>query len=267
MRPDLARVAAIVAEIANREIAPHYRRLRRADIKAKASPGDLVTIVDENVEKALHSALSELTPSACFVGEEASAADPEIAAALTNASECWVVDPLDGTRNFVNGVDEFGTIVAYVEKGETKAGWIYAVPMRAMAVAAQGEGSTWRGEKITVKPQQDETPYGLRSVGWLTPEWKDRLVAALKTNVVSRSGHCSAYAYLKLFEGDVDFKLSSRIHAWDHAAGALILAELGGKVRWLDNGEPYAPGKSRDAPLLATAPGRDWDDIARRLLA
>jgi hypothetical protein len=46
----------------------------------------------------------------------------------------------------------------------------------------------------------------------------------------------------------------------------LILSEAGGAVRWLESGEPYAPQASRDHPLLATAPGRDWNDIAERLL-
>ena len=66
--------------------------------------------------------------------------------------------------------------------------------------------------------------------------------------------------------GEVDFKLSSRIHPWDHAAGALILDELGGRAAFLGTGAPYTPQDSIDAPLLATAPGRDWDEIAGRLL-
>ncbi|MBY0421017.1 MAG: hypothetical protein K2Q06_01855, partial [Parvularculaceae bacterium] len=59
-------------------------------------------------------------------------------------------------------------------------------------------------------------------------------------------------------------KLSSRIHAWDHLAGALMLAELGGRTAFLD-GAPYRPGPSVDRALLATAPGRDWDGVAEKL--
>lgn len=267
MRFDPERVAAIIEEIAEAEMLPHYRKLGAGAVKTKEGPADLVTIVDEAVEKALKRRLLELSPGALFVGEETVAADPAVMNEIRGAERCWIVDPLDGTRNFVNGVDEFGTIVAYAESGVTTAGWIYAAPLREIAVAAKGEGVIWRGEALRTKRQAAAKPAGLRSTGWLKPQWRDRLVASLKTNVTSSPGHCSAYAYLKLMEGEVDFKLSSRIHAWDHAAGALMLEELGGQAQWLDTRESYAPQPSQDRPLLATAPGRVWSEIAEMLLA
>jgi fructose-1,6-bisphosphatase/inositol monophosphatase family enzyme len=63
----------------------------------------------------------------------------------------------------------------------------------------------------------------------------------------------------------VDFKISSRIHPWDHAAGALLAAEAGGKTAFLDDALDYAPQPSIDSPLLATAAGRDWAVIAGKL--
>jgi fructose-1,6-bisphosphatase/inositol monophosphatase family enzyme len=265
MKPDSGRVSALIAEISEKEIAARYRKLDPSAIRTKDGPNDLVTIVDEATEKALRSALLDLTPGAAFIGEEAAAADPAIADRIADEGRCWIVDPLDGTRNYVNGVDEFGTIVAYVENGVTTAGWIYAVPMKAVAVAVRGEGVTWKGVPVSAKGQIAALPTGLRSTGWLAPEWRTKIVENLKKNTSSRSGHCSAYAYLKLLQGEVDFTLSSRIHAWDHAAGALMLEELGGETRWLDSGSPYSPQQSDDRPLLATAPGRDWDTIANDL--
>lgn len=266
MRPDPDRVAAIVAQIAETEMIPHYRKLGAGAVKTKDGPSDLVTVVDEAMEAALKSRLLDLTPGAAFVGEEGAAADPSLAQAISGADRCWIVDPLDGTRNFVEGVDEFGTIVAFVERGVTTGAWIYAAPLRSMAIASKGEGVAWRGAPVNVRAQSAGKPSGLRSTGWLSPEWRDRLIVRLRNNVASHPGHCSAYAYLKLIEGAVDFKLSSRVHAWDHAAGALMLQELGGDVRWLDSSEPYSPRGSEDRPILATAPGRDWTAIAGLLL-
>lgn len=265
MKPDPGRVSAIIAEIAEKEIISHYRNLDASTVRTKDGPNDLVTIVDEATEKSLKAALLDLTPGAAFIGEEAAAADPSLTDRLIDESRCWIVDPLDGTRNYVNGVDEFGTIVAYVENGVTIAGWIYAAPLKAMAVASRGDGVLWRGAPVSAKDQTGARPTGLRSTGWLAPEWRSRIVENLKRNTSSLSGHCSAYAYLKLIMGDVDFALSSRIHAWDHAAGALMLEELGGEVRWLDSGSPYNPQTSEDRPLLATAPGRNWNAIADAL--
>lgn len=266
MMPDAFRVAQAIADVTAAEIAPHFGKLEKEAVRHKSSATDLVTRVDEAAEAALKKALSALAPGAGFVGEEAAAADPSIVAALSGEGAFWIVDPLDGTRNFVNGVAEFGTIVAYVENGATLIGWIYAAPERKCAVAVKGEGVRWDGGTPVVAPRSNDPPMGLRSMGWLTPQWRDRLALALGKNLASRPGRCSAYAYLKLMTGEVDFKLSSRIHPWDHAAGALILAELGGRAAFLENGETYSPRDSIDAPLLATAPGRDWAEVSGRLL-
>ncbi len=266
MRPDPVRVAAVIAEIAATEIAPHFGKLEKEAVRQKSSATDLVTCVDEAAEAMLRKALGALAPGAGFIGEEAASADPSIVAALSCEGRFWIVDPLDGTRNFVNGVPEYGTIVAYVENGRTRMGWIHAGPEGETAIAVAGEGVRWRGAAPDVTAPAPGLPTGLRSTGWLLPEWRDRLTQSLKRDVASIPGHCSAYAYLKLMTGDVDFKLSSRIHPWDHAAGALILDELGGRAAFLASGEAYRPQDSVDAPLLAAAPGRDWTNIARRLL-
>jgi fructose-1,6-bisphosphatase/inositol monophosphatase family enzyme len=266
MRPDAPRVAAILLDVAAREIAPHYRRLAAGAVRTKTGPSDLVTIVDEAAERALEQALAAEAPAAGFIGEESAAADPSVIERLKTEAGCWIVDPLDGTRNFVKGVDEFGTIVAFVRNGVAEAGWICAIPERKVASCIRGGGVIISGASVKPKPQGAGDPTGLRSTGWLAPEWRDRIVGNLKANTKSEPGHCSAYAYLKLVTGAVDFKLSSRIHPWDHAAGALMLEELGGAVRFLDTGEPYRPQESADRPLLATAPGRDWREIAERLI-
>lgn len=266
MRPDPDRVAAVIAEVAAQEIAPYFGKLEKDAVRQKSSPTDLVTRVDDAAETALRKALGALAPGAGFIGEEAAAADPSIVAALSGPGRFWIVDPLDGTRNFVNGTPEFGTIVAFAENGRTLMGFIHAVPDAATAVAVAGEGVRWKGAAPRVAPPSSDPPQGLRSTGWLGPDWRYRINQSLRRNFVSRSGHCSAYAYLKLMTGDIDFKLSSRVHPWDHAAGALILEELGGRAAFLANGEPYTPCDTVDAPLLATAPGRDWGTIAQRLL-
>ncbi|HRX39134.1 MAG TPA: inositol monophosphatase, partial [Parvularculaceae bacterium] len=209
---DVEKVAALIAEIAQTEIMPRYGKLSAGEIRQKSGPNDLVTEVDEATERALELALRAIRPDAGFIGEELAAKNPEAANALTGEGAFWVVDPLDGTRNFVNRVDEFGTIVALVENGETRAGWIYAAPHNSLAIAEKGEGATWRGERLRVTASEREKPLGLRSLGWLSPDRQERMRARLSARFESRSSHCSAYAYIALAKGDVDFKVSSLIH-------------------------------------------------------
>jgi fructose-1,6-bisphosphatase/inositol monophosphatase family enzyme len=261
---DAEAVAARIGDIAEAEIMSRFGSLEPGEIREKSGPSDLVTVVDEAVEKALRAALHDIRPDAAFVGEETAARDPAVAQAIGMADAVFIVDPLDGTRNFIRGVKEFGVIVALVEKGEARMGWIYAAPTRQCAIAVAGDGASCGGEPIVTRPTAPRLR-ALRSLGWLPQPRQERLRARIVTEFESAPGHCSAYAYLKLARGEFDLNVSSRIHPWDHVAGALLLSELGGRTAFLDSGANYAPRETVDAPLLATAPGRDWADIAERL--
>jgi fructose-1,6-bisphosphatase/inositol monophosphatase family enzyme len=267
MRIDAGAVTELLAEISCNIVMPRYGRLRDDQVKTKSGPNDLVTEVDEEAEAFLSDRLRKIAPQAVFIGEESAAADPAIVKAIEGEGLFWIADPLDGTRNFVRGNPEFATIIALVKNGETIMGWIYAHPEGKCATAERGGGAFWDGAAVDPLRQSDAKPSGLRSIGWLSDNWRQRLDANIKTNVGTMPGHCSAYAYLKLLKGETDFKVSSRIHPWDHLAGTLMLTEAGGRTAWLDTHQDYQPIDSDDRPLLATAPGRDWKDIAARLTA
>lgn len=265
MSLDPERVAARIGEIAETEIMSRFGRLGPAEVREKSGPSDLVTDADEAAERALRIALHEFRPGAAFVGEEIAARDPSVMQAIGRAEAAWIVDPLDGTRNFMRGVREFGVIVALVEHGVARAGWIYAAPLRQCAIAVAGEGATYDGAPLRTQPMSGGKLRCLRSLAWLPQPRQDEMRAALAQKCDSTPGHCSAYAYLKLARGEIDFKVSSRIHPWDHAAGALLVSELGGRTAFLVDGADYAPQPSIDAPLLAVAPGRDWTAISEWL--
>lgn len=264
MRVDPHRVESIIAEIADAIVAPKFGKLDKADIRTKTGPTDLVTAVDEAAERALEAALKDIYPAAIFIGEETVARDPARAEALRGDGPFWIVDPLDGTRNFVRNIPEFGTIVALVEGGETRMGWIYATPEKKCAVAVKGEGAAWAGAPVQLKSSPNAPMRGLRSVSWLEEPARKRIEKAL-LHYNTKNGHCSAYSYLLLSRGEIDFKISSRIHPWDHLAGALLVSELGGRTAFLDESEDLTPHPPIDRALLATAPGRDWAALAAAL--
>ncbi len=265
MRIDPGKVAALIGEVAEEIIAPKFRNLPKEAVRTKSGPNDLVTEVDEAAERALEKALAAIDPNAFFIGEESVARDPARVEALRGGGAFWVVDPLDGTRNFVRGVAEYGSIVAYVKNGETLMGWIYGAPDKACAIAVKGEGANWAGAPIEPEPLKREVLRGLRSLSWLEESERTHIQAVLKEKFETRNGHCSAYSYLLLARGAYDFKISSRIHPWDHLAGTLLLTELGGRAAFLNSGEAYGPRPPIDGALLATTPGRSWEGIAAAL--
>ena len=110
-------VADIIRDVAAREIMPRYGQLAASEIGTKTGPSDFVTEADIAAEKSLRAGLTRLLPGAGFVGEESYTHSEAEQAALADAEAYWIVDPIDGTRNFVQGRKEFGSIVALVVGG------------------------------------------------------------------------------------------------------------------------------------------------------
>ncbi len=259
--PDKA--AALIAEIAEEEIMPRFGALADHDIATKSGPQDFVTAADHAAEARLEKALDGLYPGAAFIGEESAAADPSLVSRLDRERGAfWIVDPLDGTRNFVHGQREFATIVALVENGEIRQGWIYAIPDRACAIASKGDGATWGGEPLGPLPAPQERMSAYRGMNSMAPAWKDRIMAVLKARFESERARCSAYAYIHLARGEKDFAVYSRVNPWDHAAGVLLLREIGGRAAYLDDNSPYAPQLTVGRPLLVSGSRDAWDRAA-----
>ena len=262
---DHAKVAAVIEEIAGAEILSRFGRLQKGDIDTKTGPNDFVTEADRAAEAALRRALGDIYPAAGFIGEEGAAADPSILKALEGDGAFWIVDPLDGTRNFIEKIDEFGTIVALVVDGETRAGWIYAAPDNKFAVGVLGEGASWAGEPLPPTGVQSESLHGYRAIGNLVEPWKSILIPKLKRQFATQPTRCSAYAYVKMLRGREHFGVYSRCSPWDHAAGVLMLNEISGRAAYLDDNAPYRPVATQGRPLLAAANAGVFMKVAETL--
>lgn len=263
---DPIKVASIVEEIARAEIAPRFGKLKAGDIDTKSGPNDFVTQADRAAEAALKNALGAVYPDVGFIGEESAAADASILDALHGDGAYWIVDPLDGTRNFVQKRDEFATIVALVVDGVTQGGWIYAIPDGKFAIASRGEGAMWNGAALAPLRENAGVVSGYRAIGNLAEPWNAQMVPKLRSGFVTQSARCAAYAYIHLLTGKKDFALYSRCSPWDHAAGVLMLSEIGGRAAYLDNDTPYRPLATQGRPLLVAGNQHGFKRVADALL-
>jgi len=263
--PDVNVVTALIAEVAAAEIQPRFRKLAAHEQREKG-PGDIVTIADERAEAALTPRLIDLVPGSIVIGEEAAAKDPKLVERLLSDQVAWIVDPVDGTANFAEGKPDFVSMVALVRGDELIASWIHLPMTGHTAVAERGAGARFDGALLPKLPPSAGELAGVVGVGkFSAPSLHPRADVLRRQVKQIKSLRCAGLDYLRLARGELDFILFGRAWPWDHAPGALLVAEVGGVASHGD-GSPYRPSQPFTAEGVLTARSREvWRYVIDRL--
>jgi fructose-1,6-bisphosphatase/inositol monophosphatase family enzyme len=249
-------VLNLLTDVAEQVIDPRFCSLS-ADEIAEKNPGDLVTVADREAEVRITAALRGAYPDALVLGEEATASDPGLMTRFQSADHAFTVDPVDGTKNFVNGSPDHAVMVAELRGGDVVRSWIWQPQHKKAYVAERGAGAWCNGERLTRPPLGDE----LRGVT-SRRSWIGRAVGTLRA--LELTWVCCGVDYPKLVEGAADYAVFRRAKPWDHAPGSLLLTEAGGFVGTFD-GSPYRP--QADPPLgLVSAADRETYDLVQGLV-
>jgi len=249
-------VCALLRKTAIDIVLPRFQSLAAHEIAEKA-PGDIVTVADKESEARLSEGLANLLPAARIVGEEASSADPELLEGI-DSGRVWLIDPIDGTTNFSEGITPFALMIALVVEGETEAGWIYDPVTLRMCHAHRGHGAFVDGKRIAAKGTGENLPVTALGMHFLAIERRADLEARAKGKlVIVPIPRCAGEQYPRLALGQNDISLFERALPYDHAPGALFLAEAGGKTARPD-GSAYCLSDRRPGLLSAASPAL-WD--------
>lgn len=236
-------IDAIVRGIAQRIILPAFGAAPPQAAQQKSGADDLVTETDQAAERALITELQTLLPTANIFGEETFAEDPARLDSLKDPGLHVVIDPIDGTWNFANGIAVFGTMIAVIEAGETQFGLIHDPISGESIVAHRGGGA------FTVDASGGRTPihvapdipggaeFGLFGSTWLH---RPQMAALSAPYARATSLGASAHDYRMLCKGHYHTGLNYQLNVWDHAAGQLIHTEAGGASSLAD-GQAYSP--------------------------
>lgn len=256
-----------VREAAAVEVMPRFRTLERHEIIEKTGPQDLVTVADRLAEEHLTASLTKLLPGSVVVGEEAVHADPGVLEELHRTEPVWIVDPIDGTRQFVRGEQGFTTLVALAEHDEVLASWTYAPALELMAVARRGRGAELNGEPLRCGSPE---PNAVLQIATSHPDFSSsdetRSFARLAVEgVASRPCGSAGLEYLHVAEGSLDAVTFGWENPWDHAAGLLLVAEAGGASATIAH-KPFRIAGGNALPFTA-ARDRATADYVLQLLA
>ena len=267
---DTLRLTEILRTAATKEILPRFRNLEAGAVRLKTSAIDLVTDADEAAERAIEADLLRAFPGALVVGEEGVSKDPKRLDGLEDADLAFILDPVDGTFNFVAGLPLFGVMAAVTVCGEVVCGVIFDPIVDDWALALRGEGA-WlehaSGKTTALKvaaPAPVHELVGNVSWGYLPEDLRRRVPANLWKFATTPDFKCAAHTYRLLASGHLHFSFSSSVKPWDHAAGWLIHREAGGYTAHVD-GSLYRPVNLGGG--LISAPDQDtWEAVREALL-
>jgi myo-inositol-1(or 4)-monophosphatase len=229
----------------------------------KSSPTDVVTEVDIAVETMIRERLKAARPTDGFLGEESGAGGGV-------SADRWVVDPIDGTVNFLYRIPQFSISIAFQHAGEVVAGVVHNPISGEMFAATVGGGATLDGAPITARASP-EISAALVATGFSYKSAErakqiEQLSHVLpRVRDIRRMGS-AALDLCQVACGRVDAYAERNLQAWDMAAGTLIAREAGARVEGLDGAEPSptlviaAPAGLFDAfhDLLVECGYRDW---------
>lgn len=221
-------VLDLIKRVAAEVVEPRWRHLAAEQITEKV-PGDLVTVADREAEQVLTAELSGRVPGCIVVGEEAAFSNPRIVDALPTAEIAYVVDPVDGTRNFVKGSPDYAVMVSETRRGVTTRSWIWQPALGAAFVAERGAGLWRNGVRVPTPDPHDGPPTGRSSKRRLWGWDADGRLAP-----VAEGAWCVGVDYPSLCLGEVDYLVYKNLKPWDHLPGALMVREIGGTVSLFD---------------------------------
>ncbi|MFJ9964444.1 inositol monophosphatase family protein [Streptomyces avermitilis] len=256
-------VEEAIRQAAATEIMPRFRQLAAHEIDQKSGPHDLVTDADRKAEAYLTEVLAKLLPGSVVVGEEAVHANPVTYEAIQGEAPVWIVDPVDGTRQFVHGDPGFCTLVALAQGGVVHASWTYAPALDQLATAIRGRGAHLDGEPLrsgAPDPGRD-LEVATSHPDYTTDEQKRALLGLRTEGVLPRPCGSAGLEYLAVARGELDATAFSWEAAWDHAAGLLLVEEAGG-AHLTRAGEPFRITGGNTLPFTAA---RD-EATARRVV-
>ncbi len=233
MGPDL-RFAHELADAADAITTARFRALDlRVETKPDLSP---VTEADRGAEEAIRTLVAQRRSGEGVFGEELGD---------DGGAVRWIVDPIDGTRNYVRGIPVWGTLIALERDGRVEVGVVSAPPLRRRWWARLGEGAfagpgASAGEPIHVSAVEriEDAFVSTTSAREMPPSWSQ-----LATRAWTNRAFGDFWQHCLVAEGALDVATDERLELWDYAAVQLIVEEAGGRCSAFD-GSPTGPGTS-----------------------
>lgn len=232
-------IAELIRKVGDEYIFPHFRKISDGDVSYKDSNIDPVTIIDIKAEKLLKEGLLNIIPESLFIGEELYSTDKSVIDYLDDTTKpVWIVDPIDGTDNFIAGKSGFGIMACLIYKGEIVGSWFYEVSLQRMTLYHAPDFISENGEELTFSYKPMKPFKGL--IGKKLHRFPEvqKLKAECQNIILDPLQEPSIVCYREMLLGNVDFLVFKVTYPWDHLPGIAFLKSQGAVAcRW--SGEDF----------------------------
>jgi myo-inositol-1(or 4)-monophosphatase len=235
LRSALLNVMTAAARKAGRSLKRDFGEVEHLQVSLKG-PANFVTAADRRTEEMLQAELAKARPGYGFLGEEGG---PKAGA---DKSHCWIVDPLDGTTNFLHGIPQFAISIALERDGVIVAGIIYNPANEELFTAERGKGAFLNDQRLRVaarrRMEDAVVACGLPHIGRGDLGLFRKEIAAVQERVAGlRRFGAAALDLAWVAAGRFDAYWERELSPWDMAAGILMVREAGGFATDLDGGD------------------------------
>ena len=200
------------AEKASKSIIRDFGEIEKLQV-SKKGPNDFVTKTDKNVEKILIEELSKIKKNYSFLSEEVGIIQNK------DKENIWIIDPIDGTTNFLHGIPHFAICIALQSKNEIVSGLIFDPIKDEMFYAEKNNGAYFNNHRIRVS-KKNEIEDCLFATGKIDNKYE----------IPHRKSGCAALDMAYVATGRYDGYFQNNLNLWDIAAGIIIVKEAGGII-------------------------------------
>ncbi len=252
-------ISSIFLELNSKIVLPYFNNLKKTDIEIKTDKYDLVTIVDKKTEEFIMKKISLKFSLTNFIAEESYFNYP---INLNNVGNdfYWVIDPIDGTNNFINANENFCSMISLVKNKVPVASFIFFPLKNSLSFAFRDYGAfkidLSQNEKIRLKIIKNMEFYGTGGLKGIPNDFSKVIFNNLKLNTkrifIKSAGVETDY----IVNNYLNFIIHGSVTPWDHSPVDLIVREAGGTVFMLKDNSTYRIDSS--GPILATTCPEQW---------
>ena len=258
-------VMKLLVEVNDNIILSYFNNLKSDDISTKTNDDDFVTIADKKSEEWISNKLLGYLNINKFIGEETSYTNDNYIADPLNEPFLWIIDPIDGTKNFLKGNNNFCSMVSIVSFGNPIATFVYQPLKREMTYAIKGFGSYLINVDDLTKSQliidlsKNDKILGSGGTKGIPDIHRSRIMNNLRSNTVRLFIGSAGIETVMLAKNQIQFIFHGRVTPWDHSPVDLITREAGGVVFMARNKKLF--NIQSEGPIIAASNLKIWNNI------